>query len=40
MVRPEENASVDYYAILNLSSTTCTAEEIRKAFRKLGKSTF
>ncbi|KAK9249211.1 hypothetical protein V1506DRAFT_527351 [Lipomyces tetrasporus] len=34
-MRPEENAAVDYYAVLGLSSTTCTYEDIKKAYRKL-----
>ncbi|KAK9239674.1 hypothetical protein V1525DRAFT_448663 [Lipomyces kononenkoae] len=34
-MRPEENPAVDYYAVLELESTACTAEEIKKAYRKL-----
>ncbi|KAK9364865.1 hypothetical protein V1509DRAFT_600594 [Lipomyces kononenkoae] len=34
-MRPEENPAVDYYAVLELESTECTAEEIKKAYRKL-----
>ncbi|KAK9324560.1 hypothetical protein V1517DRAFT_344202 [Lipomyces orientalis] len=34
-MRPEENAAVDYYAVLELSSTTCSSEDIKKAYRKL-----
>ncbi|KAK9389220.1 hypothetical protein V1515DRAFT_595212 [Lipomyces mesembrius] len=34
-MRPEENAAVNYYALLELESTGCTAEEVKKAYRKL-----
>ncbi|KAK9464007.1 uncharacterized protein V1516DRAFT_688985 [Lipomyces oligophaga] len=31
----EENSDVDYYGILNLSNMSCSAEEVRKAYKRL-----
>ncbi|KAK9468413.1 hypothetical protein V1512DRAFT_259412 [Lipomyces arxii] len=34
-MKPEENGSADYYSVLELVSPRCTADDIRKAYRRL-----